>query len=208
MFLGSGLFPLTYPGIDDRIQTFAAFGFVLVAYSVLALAGHLVGRKHGRTGVVIVAAGTILIGVGFIQRVRNDVSAYDSAAAEQRSFLQQLQIVLPHPEPGSTVFTFGYPAETAPGVPIFQGTSDLRGAVDLRWNERSLRAVPIYLQNVLCSRSTISAHRFGAPSAAAYGHAVFVDVPTGRTRHIGSPGACVRARKVFKPGHLFPNIRS
>jgi hypothetical protein len=208
MFLGSGLFPLTYPGIDDRIQTLAAFGFVLAAYSVLALAGLLVGRKHGRTGVVIVSVGAILIGVGFIQRVRDDVRAYDSAAAKQRSFLERLQIALPHPEPGSTIFTFGYPAETAPGVPIFQGPSELRGAVDLRWNDRSLRAVPIYLQSVSCSRSEVSARRFGAPSAAAYGHAVFVDVPTGRTRHIGSLGACVRAQETFRPGPVFPNTRS
>ena len=203
MFLGSGLFPLTYPGIDDRIQTFAAFGFVLAAYSVLALAGLLVGGEHGRAGVVIVSAGTILIGVGFIERVRDDVGHYDSAAAEQRYFLERLQIALPHPEPGLTIFTFGYPAETAPGVPIFQTPWELRGAVNLRLNERSLRAVPIYRQGVSCGRSEISARRFGAESAAPYGHAMFVDVPTGRTRHIGSSGACARARKVFRPGPVF-----
>jgi hypothetical protein len=208
MFLGSGLYPLTYPGIDDRIQTLAAFGFVVVAYSVLALAGLLVGRKHGRTGVVIVTAGTVLIGIGFIQRVRDDALAYDSAAAEQRSFLNRLKIALPHPEPGSTIFTFGYPAATAPGVPIFQAPSELRGAVDLMWKDRSLRAVPIYSQNVSCGRSEVSAHRFGAPSAAAYGHALFVDVPTGTTRRIGSLGACVGARQDFRPGPVFPSARS
>jgi hypothetical protein len=198
MFLGSGLLPFVYTGLNDRVQTFAAFGFVVAAYSVLALAALLVGG--GRSAVVIVSAGTVLIGVGFIQRVRDDVGRYDSAAAGQRDFLERLQIALPSPQPGSTIFTFGYPAETAPGVPIFQTPWELRGAVDLRWNERSLRAVPINRRSVSCSRSEVRPVAFGGQPAAAYGHAVFVDIPTGRTRHIGSTGACAQARKVFRPG--------
>jgi hypothetical protein len=203
MFLGSGLLPLFYPGIDDRIQTFAAFGFIVAAYSVLVLAALLVTGGQGRSAVVIVGVGTILIGLGFIQRAREDVRRYDSAAAEQRYFLERLQIALPHPPAGSTIFTFGYPARAAPGVPIFEAPSELRGAVDLRSNERSVKAVPIYQQSVLCSRDEISTRRFGASSAAAYGHAVFVDVPTGRTRHIGSRGACAQAREVFRPGPVY-----
>jgi hypothetical protein len=85
-------------------------------------------------------------------------------------------------------------------VPIFQTPWELRGAVDLRWNERSLRAVPVYRRSVFCTSSEISTLAFGAQSAAAYGHAVFADIPTGRTRHIGSARACAEARKVFRPG--------
>jgi hypothetical protein len=203
MFLGSGLLPFVYTGLNDRVQTFAAFGFVVAAYSVLALAALLVGGGQGRSAVVIVSAGTILIGLGFIQRVRDDVSRYDSAAAEQRYFLERLQIALPSPRPGSTIFTFGYPAQSAPGVPIFQTPWELRGAVDLRWNDRSLKAVPIHRRSVSCSRSEVRPVAFGGQPAAAYGHAVFADVPTGRTRHIGSPGACAQARKAFRPGPLF-----
>jgi hypothetical protein len=202
MFLGSGLFPLFYPGLDDRIQTLAAFGFVVAAYSVLVLASLLVAGRRGRVAVLIVSSGTILIGLGLIQRVRDDVKSYDSAAAEQRYFLERLQIALPHPPAESTIFSFGYPARTAPGVPIFQAPSELRGAVDLRLNERSLKAVPIYGQQVSCRRQ-IRAPAFDAESGAAYGHAVFVDLPTGRTRQIGSASACASARKVFKPGPIY-----
>jgi hypothetical protein len=201
MFLGSGLLPFVYTGLNDRVQTFAAFGFVVAAYSVLALAALLVGGGgQGRAAVVIVVAGTILIGLGFIQRVRDDVSRYDSAAAEQRYFLERLKIALPSPRPGSTIFTFGYPAESAPGVPIFQTPWELRGAVDLRWNDRSLKAVPIHRRSVSCGRSEIRPLAFGAQPAAAYGHAVFVDIPTARTRHIGSTAACAQARELFRPG--------
>jgi hypothetical protein len=203
MFLGSGLFPLFYPGLDDRIQTLAAFGFVVAAYSVLALAALLIVGGWGRAAVAIVSAGTLLIGLGFIQRVRADVRGYDSAAAEQRYFLERLQIALPHPPAGSTIFTFGYPARSAPGVPIFQTPWELRGAVDLRLNERSLRAIPIFRQGVLCGRSEISALEFGADYTARYGRAVFVDLPTGRTWHIGSARACAQAREIFRPGPVY-----
>jgi len=200
MFLGSGLFPLTYPGIDDRVQTFAAFGFVVAAYSVLALAAILAGGRRGRVTVAIIGAGTILIGAGFVQRVREDINHYDDAAAHQRYFLSRLQTVLPHPEPGATIFTFGYPAESAPGVPIFRTAFELRGAVDLRWNDRSLRGVPIYRRTVSCRPAGVSARLAGGRSAAAYGHAAFVDLPTGRTRHIGSRAGCAAALRIFKPG--------
>jgi hypothetical protein len=203
MFLGSGLFPLFYPGLDDRIQTLAAFGFVVAAYSVVVLAALLVAGGRRRVTAVIVSAGTVLIGLGFIQRVRDDVTRYDSAATEQSFFLERLKIALPHPPAGSTIFTFGFPARSAPGVPIFQTPSELRGAVDLRLSERSLRAIPIFRRGVSCGRSGISALEFGAEFTADYGHAVFVDVPTGRTRHIGSARACAQARKVFKPGPFY-----
>jgi hypothetical protein len=203
MFLGSGLLPLFYPGLDDRIQTLAAFGFVVAAYSVLALAALLVAGRRGRVAVVILGAGTLLIGLGFVQRVRDDVSHYDSAAAEQRSFLERLQDALPHPQPGSTIFTFGYPAKSAPGVPIFQNPSDLRAAINLRWNDRSLRAVPVYGQNVSCGRREISSPAFDPKYAAAYGRAVFVDLATGGTQPIGSAGACAQARRVFRPGPVY-----
>jgi hypothetical protein len=206
MFLGSGLFPLFFPGIDDRIQTLAAFGFVVAAYSVLALVALLVAGERGRAAAVILGAGTILIGLGFIQRVRDDVNRYDSAAAEQRYFLARLQTALPSPRRGTTIFTFGYPAATAPGVPIFQTPWELRGAVDLRWNERSLKAVPIYKQGVFCGRSEIGALEFGRQSTAAYGRAVFADVPTGRTQNIGSRGVCAQARKVFRPGPVYTGV--
>jgi hypothetical protein len=198
MFLGSGLFPLFYPGLEDRINTFAAYGFVVAAYSVLALVARLIGGARGRAPAVIVTAGTLLIGFGFIERVRQDVRHYDSAASHQSYFLKRLHTALPRPPHGWTIFTFGYAAETAPGVPIFKYPFD--GAADLLWNDRSLSAVPVYGESVLCGRSQIRAPRFGAVFAAAYGRVVFVDVPTGRVRRIRSPDACAEARILFKPG--------
>ena len=207
MFMGSGLLPLFWPGIDDRINTFAAFGFVVAAYSVLALAALLIGGGRRGVAAVVLAVGTAIVGFGFIQRLRDDVDRYDAAGAQQRYFLETLKVALPHPRPGTTIFTFGYPGQSAPGVPIFDTRWELRGAVDLLWSDRSLLAVPIYRKGVLCGRNGITAPAPDAEPAVAYGNAVFIDVPTGRSRHIGSRGECVDARKVFRPGPALRNDR-
>jgi hypothetical protein len=132
--------------------------------------------------------------------VREDVGRYDAATVEQRHFLERLKTALPSPPHGSTIFTFGSRAEVARGVPIFQYTWDLEGAISLRWNDRSLRAVPIYGRGVSCGRSGVRPLAFGGEPVAAYGRAVFVDVPTQRRQRIGSRRECVWARTYFKPG--------
>jgi hypothetical protein len=200
MFLGSGLVPLFFPGLDDRTNTFAAFGFVVAAYSLVALVARLIGGRRRVLTAALVTAGTLVIGVGFVQRVREDIGRYDAAAVEQRHFLERVKIALPRPAHGSTIFTFGYRAEVAPGVPIFKYTWDLGGAVDLWWNDRSLRAIPVYGRDVWCRRTDVGTPEFATEPAAAYGRAIFVDVPTGRTRRIRSRRACASARKVFRPG--------
>jgi hypothetical protein len=206
MFLGSGLLPLFWPGIDDRINTFAAFGFVVAAYSVLALAALLIGGdRRPAVAAVVLAAGTVLVGFGFTQRVRDDVNSYDAAAAGQRYLLEKLRVALPRPPPGTTIFTFGYPAQSARGVPIFETSWELRGAVNLQWSDRSLRAAPIYREGVSCDRNGINAPALGGKPAVAYGRAVFIDVPTARSRNIESRGDCLVAREVFRPG---PYLRS
>jgi len=200
MFLGSGLVPLFYPGVDDRTNTLAAFGFVVASYSLVVLAALLIGSGRRAVTAVVVTTATFVIGVGFIQRVREDVRRYDAATVEQRHFLKRLKIALPRPPHGLTIFTFGSRAEVAPGVPIFQYTWDLEAAISLRWNDRSLKGVPIYGQGVSCSGSGVRPLAFGGEPVAAYGRAVFVDVPTQRTQLIGSRRACAWARTSFEPG--------
>src|SRR5205823_2879313 len=193
MFLGSGLFPLTYPGLDDRVQTFAVFGFVVASYSLLALVAQLVGGHRRHAALAILGVGTILVVAGFIQRVRADVRDYDAAAASQRYFLARVHSALPQPRHGETIFTFGYPAQSAPGVPIFRTSWELAGALELRWDDRTLRAFPVYRRNVRCTDGAVSARLAGIDTVAPYRRAVFVDVPTARIRVVGSHAACVRA---------------
>jgi len=200
MFLGSGLVPLFYPGVDDRTNTLAAFGFVVAAYSLVALVALLVGGKRRSVAALVVAAGTIVIATGFILRVRQDMRRYDAAAVEQRHVLRRLKASLPRLAHDSTVFTFGSPAEVAPGVPIFKYTWDLGGALELRWSDRTLRGAPIYGQQIRCGPTEVSTPAFPHEPGTAYRHAVFVDIPTGRARRLRSRADCLSARTVFTPG--------
>jgi hypothetical protein len=200
-FLGSSLLPLS-PGLDDRVNTFAAFGFVGATYSVLALVALLIGAGRGRAPAAILAFAALLVGVGWIQRVRDDAARYDATSARQRDELARLRAALPQPPHGSTLFTFGYPAQSAPGMPIFAKAWDLSGAVRLRWNDPSLDAFPIYRRGVSCGRSKIRPLQLGPQYGAAYGNAVFVDLSGGHVQRIRSRGECLRARDTFEPGPL------
>ena len=155
MFLGSGLVPLFYPGVDDRTNTLAAFGFVVALVLSRCACGSADRAACPWVTAVVVTMATFVIGVGFIQRVREDVRRYDAATVEQRHFLKRLKTALPRPRHGLTIFTFGSRAEVAPGVPIFQYAWDLQAAISLRWNDRSLEGVPIYGRGVSCSRTGV-----------------------------------------------------
>lgn len=203
MFLGSGLFPL-YAGVDDRANTFAAFGFIIASYSLVVLFGRLVtgGRRSASTG-AIVAAGTVLIGIGFIDRVRADIGRYDRAAIHQREELALLARALVRPQHTSSVFVFGYPATEAPGVPIFWKPWDITGAIRLRWSDPSLDALPIYRSGISCEAKAIRALEFDSSYAVPYDQRVlFVDLRTNRVRRIPSRERCLSARTTFAPGPL------
>jgi hypothetical protein len=199
MFLGSGLFPL-YSGLDDRANTFAEFGLVVATYSLLALLALLVAGGPGRASATILAACTLLVGLGFVERVRDDVRGYDAAAKDQGRELASLAALLPRLPQGSTLFVFGYPAASAPGVPIFPHPWDLGAAVRLRWDDPSLRAVPVFERNVWCGPRELRNRAFEDSYAATYARTLFVDPPAGRVRRISSRSECRDARAAFTPG--------
>jgi hypothetical protein len=201
MFLGSGLRPL-FAGVDNRINTFAGFAFVVLVYSLVAMAALLIAGRPGRTATLVLALALVLVGSGFIARVRDDVRHFDEATALQADALARLGRALPAPEPGTMILTFGYPAETAPGIPIFWHSWDMSGAVSLTWDDPSLSAVPVYRTSVVCGRQSLYPGELKAEPHGRYGRVVFVDLGSGRTKRIGSQPECYDARRVFRPGPL------
>ena len=197
MFLGYGLYPLS-EGLDDRANTFAAFGFVVVTYSVVAVLSVLLARQPGRRrrGAAILAAGALLVGLGFVLRVRDDIERYDAASAQQNDELAKLRAAVPRPPQDSTIFTFGYPTASASGLPIFGAPWDLSSAVRLVWNDPSLTAVPVDGKSVSCDQVRVTV--YDPQQAAAYGHAIFVDLSTANVRHIASRRDCLQAERAFK----------
>lgn len=200
VFLGSTLFPLDQ-GLDSRVNTLAAFGFVLAAYSVVVLAASLVTGRRASAAVLV--GGVALLGFVSIQHFRADVAAFDRSRPLQRDELARLDAAVSSPRAGVTLFVFGYPAETAPGIPIFVKPWDLSGAFSLRAGTAAIRALPIYREGVSCSRSGVRPDAFDYEQPAAYGAALFIELPTGAVRAIRSVGECRRARAAFRPGPLF-----
>jgi hypothetical protein len=202
IFVGSGLFP-SYSGVDDRANTFAAFGFVAATYSTMALVSLIVARRPGRLAAAILATSTALVGLGSAQRLRIDVDHFDAATIWQDNELARLRAALPRPPHGSTIFSFGYPATSAPGVPIFWAQWDLRGAIRLSWDDESLHALPVYGRGVSCGRTAVHALEFADENTAEYRERpVFVDLWTGEARHVRSRIDCLDARLAFRPGRF------
>jgi hypothetical protein len=201
MFLGSGLQP-DYSGVDNRANTFAGFAFVTLVYSLTAAATLLVAGRSGRIATLILTLAFVVVSTGFIVRVRGDIHHFDEATVLQGDALARLRRALPAPEPGTTILTFGYPSQTAPGVPIFWAFWDLSGAVRLAWNDPSLVAIPqtAHERVVTCNHDSISTAEF--PMKVPYGRIVFIDLASGSTKHVDSRRDCLRARRVFQPGPL------
>ena len=202
MFLGSGLLP-SYSGIDDRANALAAFGFVAAAYSLLVVLWLLVARGSRRWGVACLAASVLVLGSGWIARVRDDIALFRGASARQTEELSLLDQVVGRPRSGSTLLVFGFPATTAPGIPVFSEPWDLEGAIRLRWNDYSLEAFPIFRRGVTCTPGGIKPLEFDQQRyLIEYERAVFVDLATRSSRRVRSREACLQALPEFTPGPL------
>lgn len=200
--------PLT-EGIGGRTNIAAAPGYVLLLYSLPALLGLLLfrGLPYGRA---LAACFTLVVaaylGVEWLDRLRSDQRSYRAASAAANSALDVLEATVPKPPPGTTIYLFGVPRESAPNVPIFTASWDLTGAVRLLWRDYSLRGVPgpsiarDFPGNgddwgIACGTDSLRPHGYlyGPEHASPYGKAIFVDTPTRRVQVIRTKAACERA---------------
>ena len=199
MFLGYG-YPLA-EGPENRVNALSTYGFVVAAYSVVALLCLLVARVGGRSFWILLVGGTLLLGVGFIDRVHADEGRYEASAAQQNEQLAALRRVLPRIPPRTTVFTFGHSLTSGHGVPILDAPWVLTAAVKLRWADASLTAVSAVDREVSCARdeARVAFHVAGSSVvyAARYGRAEFVDLSIPRVRHVHSRHECREALAAF-----------
>jgi hypothetical protein len=199
MFLGSSLLPLT-SGIDNRTNILAGFGFATLAYATVMTIGELAAPRRGQAWVLLVGVATCLVAAGFVDRLRADISNWDRAAASQQRLLTALERTLPRPPRGSTIYSFNYPAQSAPGVPIFAKSWDLTGAARLIWHDPSLRAFPIAGDGrVVCGPAGVSVPALDT-RPSRYESSVFVDVSASRAEFVRSRARCHSLSTRFRPG--------
>jgi hypothetical protein len=190
-------------GVGNRTNVLAAVGIVALVFATAALVAALVFRRVRRyrvfvTGFAVLVS--VVVGVGYVHRLHADVSTWDAAFGLEQNDLNVIKTRLPHPEPGSTIYTFNYPGYIKLGVPVFASFWDLDGAVRITFHDRSLAAYPV-IQGVpvecgpLGMRIPISGYH---PSP--YGRSYLVDISNGRVAQVQSRRACNALLPSFPPG--------
>lgn len=201
MFLGSHLHPRD-PGIDNRINIFAGPALCLLAYALVAAASGLFLRSErlaASATVIVVAA----IGIGYGLRTGEDGTSWDRAASRQQEMLRALERALAPLPSHSAVLTFGFPAQTAPEVPVFNRSWDLSGALRLQERDQSIRGLPVYQGvAVRCGERLVVDGGAGYGTfRLEYGRLFFVD-SRGRVARVRSARDCVGAIRRFRAGRL------
>jgi hypothetical protein len=205
ILLGSYLHPLDQ-GTANRGNLFAALGFGALVYALIAAGARwLVGRAELAAALSLAVAA--LVAAGYGARVRDDEAHWRQASDLQRQALDVVDRQLPRLPRHSGLLTFGYPANAAPGVPVFSESWDLVGAVQIEADDPTLRAYPVYEGvAVRCTTDRVLVHGPGSYGEARlrYGNLFFLDVGNGRHRRIASPAGCRAAWRGFRPGPLLP----
>lgn len=185
-------------GIGNRVNDVSAIGYALVVYATAALVGTLVFRElpHSRllVGALIIFIAT-LIGVGYARRVDTDETAWHQAIVFQQEILHTLRHDIPLPMPGTSIVTLNVPIEAAPGVPVFSTNWDLHAAVQLLWNDPTLKAYPMAPGlHITCATQQLLVKTGGSPPSwqATYPTDI-VDVPAGSVLFVKSQPACIDA---------------
>jgi len=185
-------------GYGNRGNLFAALGYAAMAYGLALAVAKAVAGSRRRLEVVLASVLVLLIGTGYALRARDDVAAWDRAAALQAELLHGFDRVAPSVPAGTTVVSFGFPGDVE-GAPVFNASWDLKGAVLLRTDQR-LQAQPFFQGATLrCLPSGLSMTLpdVDAPIVLRYRRIVFADLRVARAEQIRSRAACLSASRSF-----------
>jgi hypothetical protein len=204
---GSIYLPLR-PGQFNRVNNLAAIGYVILVYSLGAVACSLVLRRLARGRPWAALAPPVLaaiVAAGYAHQVRVDGTQWNLAASIQNEILGTLHRALPHPPPGAVIYSLNHPVEAAPGVPVFAATWDLSGAVETQWHDPTLSAYPaIPATTFVCGRTSLAARNAnnfykaaGAAQTGIYGSAFLFDFATGRVARITDRAEWLSQTRLF-----------
>jgi hypothetical protein len=189
--------PLQF-GIGNRVNDVASIGYALVVYAATALVGTLVFRELPHSSLLVgtlTAFVTLVVGVGYVRHIDTDEAAWHQSIVLQRTILTTLRTHISPPMHDTTIITLNAPIEAAPGVTVFYASWDLDGAVQLLWNDPTLKAYPMAPgMRITCTTAQLLINASGSPSSwqATY-PADMVDIATGTVFSVNSRSACVDA---------------
>jgi hypothetical protein len=207
IYIPQAFYTPTFRGIEDRVNIVAVYPAALLVWSVLRGAGSLLPRG----GYALAAAGAAAIAIAYGVHDTRQQSDWAEAAALQEPVLEAVERA--EAPDGTLVLTFGHPAETAPGVPVFNASWDLHPAAQVLTGA-DIHTYPVFEGAELkCARDSFTVQRLptplyeviliaqrGTPRTFPYGAVIFVDAASGRTEVIRSREECERALRLFRPG--------
>ncbi len=202
-------YPLYAPGVQNRVNCFAALGFSALALFVLgAVASMLVAvmpqlsedtrTRLRRTLTVLLVFG--MFGV-YMVRISQDESRWARAAEVQAQILGGAHTLVPSPLADATIFTSPFPGYSAPSIPIFGGggNNDELGAFKVSYGSSELRAFPLLEGNgVICGPTNMATPDAGN-SDTDYGKAILIDFRTSTVYRPMNRSECVKDTDAMQP---------
>ena len=215
---GIGYYEPLGAGIANRVNAVPGIGWVLALYALIMLSATLALRGLRDAPILtpgLAALACALIAVGWVRSDLRDADAYTSSYQEGQRVLASIGAALPKAPSNSTIWTFGQPAEIAPGVPVFGNTWDMTASVQLLYEDPSLRSYVGFPGTTFdCGRRQIvpggnpnyTQAPPGQPNefASPYGRTYFVDTTTGRVQQIRTPRECRNAKRSFPRSPYLP----
>jgi hypothetical protein len=193
---GAGKYAPGAEGIYDRVNIVAGFALAALVCSLAALV-------RQRAGAAVAVAVVLAVGAGWVVRAREEVAAYERAAAVRERELAAVERALgPAPAPGTVVVLFHEATWVAPGVPGFGQPWDLGPAVRLAYDDPSLAGFPVDPEaRVTCGPAalTVDAATTDDPPPAPYARAVLVDARSGRARRVSGARDCETVVAELRP---------
>ena len=205
-----GFYEPAAPGSDNRINAVAAIGYCAIVIGVAMLVSALMSWTwRPRAAPVVWLMLALVVAIGYAQRIRRDVRAWDRATAIQHAELAELSRGAAPSRPPDDALHLRGRRRNHPERLRLRVTWDLNGAVQLLWGDRSLDAYPIFTGTTfVCGRTSMYPAGFangdGPLQRAAYGHILFFDFRTGRRARVGSPGQCRQQAAAFVPATIYP----
>jgi hypothetical protein len=207
IYVPQAFYTPTFRGIEDRVNIVALYPAAVLVWAVMRAAGSL----SRRNGYLIALAGAVAVAIGYgIQDLRQQ-SHWLRSTELQPGVLAAIERA--HAPDGAVVLVFGYPAETARGVPVLNTNYDLKPAAQLRTSS-GIASYPVFEGSTLrCTPNGVALDRLATPlydrispteegtaKLQPYSNVVFVDV--GRKLHelIRSRARCARALAEYRPG--------
>ena len=193
------------PGIFNRINIMAAFGYALLVYALAMLAGTLLARLARQPAVVgtgIAVAACVAIAAGYIARDMEDKRLWALSWQLQRLHLGWIKRLVPAPPQGAVIYAFGGPNYVAPNVPVFALGGDLRNAVKVEFRNPRITAYPMRRRTRwVCGRDRMHPKDsyYAWLEGARYGLGYFVHVRRRRVVLVRDEGECRRWSRDF--GH-------